>query len=52
MAEAVRFICNEYGKFIKTCSDSNPYFNDEEEQKKYVYHPGHENLACCVVMNR
>ncbi len=42
------FVCSGCGKCIKAWSDGNPYYIDSREQKRYVYHPDHENLARCV----
>ncbi len=48
MAEGIRFVCNNCGRSIEAWSDGNPYYIDEAGDKKYAYHPDHENLARCI----
>jgi len=48
MAEGLRFVCSGCDHAIEVWSDGNPYYIDESGDKKYAYHPDHENLARCV----
>jgi len=49
MAEGRVFVCNNCRKSIEAWSDGNPYYYDKlTEQKKYAYHPDHENLDKCI----
>lgn len=48
MAEGLRFVCATCSHAIEAWSDGNPYYIDENGDKKYAYHPDHENLARCI----
>jgi hypothetical protein len=48
MAECRRFVCGRCARAVDAWSDGNPYYVDEGGQKRYAYHPDHENLARCV----
>jgi DNA-directed RNA polymerase subunit RPC12/RpoP len=48
MAEAIRYVCRSCEKTIEAWSDGNPYYFEVSGQKKYAYHPDHENLAKCI----
>lgn len=48
MAEAILNVCNGCGKSVEAWSDGNPYYIQEDGQKKYAYHPDHEGLEKCI----
>lgn len=48
MAEAILNVCNGCGKSIEAWADGNPYYIQEDGQKKYAYHPNHEGLEKCI----
>lgn len=48
MAECIRFVCSGCGLSIEAWSDGNPFYLDETGNKKYAYHPNHEELAKCI----
>ena len=48
MAECVRFVCSGCGQSIEAWSDGNPFYIDETGDKKYAYHPNHNELAKCI----
>ena len=48
MAECIRFVCYGCGQCIEAWSDGNPFYIDENGNKKYAYHPNHDELALCI----
>ena len=48
MAEAFLFFCDKCNHSIEAWSDGNPYYVDKHGNKKYAYHPDHENLDRCI----
>lgn len=48
MAECIRFVCSACGQSIEAWSDGNPFYIDETGDKKYAYHPNHDELAKCI----
>jgi hypothetical protein len=48
MAECIRFVCSGCGQSIKAWSDGNPFYIDDTGEKKYAYHPNHEELEKCI----
>ena len=48
MAECIRFVCSGCGQSIDAWSDGNPFYFDETGNKKYAYHPNHDELAKCI----
>ena len=48
MAEGIRFVCSSCGNAIQAWSDGNPFYIDEAGNKKYAYHPNHDELAKCI----
>jgi hypothetical protein len=48
MAECRRFVCSGCGEAIEAWSDGNPFYVDETGNKKYAYHPNHDELEKCT----
>ena len=48
MAQAKLFVCGKCQKTVEAWSDGNPYYLDDAGEKRYAYHPDHENLARCI----
>jgi len=48
MAEGYTFRCTVCEFAVATWSDGNPFYLDENDRKRYAYHPDHENLARCI----
>ena len=48
MAECFRFVCSGCGASIEAWSDGNPFYIDQGGNKKYAYHPNHEELEKCI----
>lgn len=48
MAECVRFVCSGCGHPIEAWSDGNPFYIDEAGNKKFAYHPNHDELEKCI----
>jgi len=48
MAEAREFVCNHCGHSEGAWSDGHPFYIDETGNKKYAYHPHHDELAKCI----
>lgn len=48
MAECFRFVCSGCGNSIEAWSDGNPFYIDEVGNKKYAYHPNHDELEKCI----
>ena len=48
MSECVRFVCSGCGTSIEAWSDGNPFYIDETGNKKYAYHPNHDELEKCI----
>ncbi len=48
MAECIRFVCSGCGQSIDAWSDGNPFYIDETGNKKYAYHPNHDELEKCI----
>lgn len=52
MAWAQRFVCSGCGHSIEAWSDGNPFYLDETGEKKYAYHPDHDELAKCIANDK
>ena len=48
MAEGIRFVCSGCGNVIEAWSDGKPFYIDEDGEKKYAYHPDHDELEKCI----
>ena len=51
MAECFRFVCSGCGASIEAWSDGNPFYIDKGGNKKYAYHPNHEELEKCIAID-
>ena len=48
MAECVRFVCSKCETSVEAWSDGNPFYVDASGDKKYAYHPNHDELEKCT----
>ena len=48
MAECIRFVCSGCRHCIEAWDDGNPFYIDEAGNKKYAYHPNHEEREKCI----
>jgi predicted RNA-binding Zn-ribbon protein involved in translation (DUF1610 family) len=48
VAECIRFVCCGCGKAIEAWSEGDPFYIDEAGNKKYAYHPNHDELIKCI----
>ena len=48
MAQCIRFVCSGCGQSIEAWDDGNPFYIDENGNKKYAYHPNHDEREKCI----
>lgn len=48
MASCIQFVCSGCGHSIEAWDDGNPFYLDAHGNKKYAYHPDHDQLEKCI----